>query len=228
MTPDALVLVVDDDRSVRTGLCRILRTAGHAVEAFGSAQQLLERLRSVDRPCCVVSDIRLPGVDGLALQDALQAANAPVSLLFMTAFADVPTTLRVMKRGALDLLEKPVSASVLLPAVAAALDRARKEIESHDRVEELRRRYRTLTPRERQVFALVTSGLLNKQVGFELGTSEKTVKVQRAHLIDKMGARSLADLVRMADRLGISPCAGAPPAGWAGDPSPAATGARAG
>jgi len=227
MTPDALLLVVDDDRSVRTGLSRILRTAGYTVEMFGSAQELLQRLPGVDRPCCVVSDIRMPGMDGLALQDALRAADAPVSLVFMTAFADVPTTLRVMKRGALDLLEKPVSASVLLPVVAAAVARARKEAESHDRVEELRRRYRTLTPRERQVFALVTSGLLNKQVGYELGTSEKTVKVQRAHLIDKMGARSLADLVRMADRLGISPSAGAPPAAWEGDPRPVA-GAQAG
>jgi len=227
MTPDALLLVVDDDRSVRTGLSRILRTAGYTVELFGSAQELLQRLPGVDRPCCVVSDIRMPGMDGLALQDALRAADAPVSLVFMTAFADVPTTLRVMKRGALDLLEKPVSASVLLPVVASAVARARKEAESHDRVEELRRRYRTLTPRERQVFALVTSGLLNKQVGYELGTSEKTVKVQRAHLIDKMGARSLADLVRMADRLGISPSAGAPAAAWEGDPRPAA-GAQAG
>jgi FixJ family two-component response regulator len=221
MTTDALLLVVDDDRSVRTGLSRILRTAGYTVEMFGTAQELLQRLPGVDRPCCVVSDIRMPGMDGLALQDALRAADAPVSLVFMTAFADVPTTLRVMKRGALDLLEKPVSASVLLPVVAAAVARARKEAERHDRVEELRRRYRTLTPRERQVFALVTSGLLNKQVGYELGTSEKTVKVQRAHLIDKMGARSLADLVRMADRLGISPSAGAP-SGWEGEVSPAA------
>ena len=227
MTTDALLLVVDDDRSVRTGLSRILRTAGYTVELFGSAQELLQRLPGVDRPCCVVSDIRMPGMDGLALQDALRAADAPVSLVFMTAFADVPTTLRVMKRGALDLLEKPVSASVLLPVVAAAVARARKEAERHDRVEELRRRYRTLTPRERQVFAHVTSGLLNKQVGFELGTSEKTVKVQRALLIDKMGARSLADLVRMADRLGISPSAGAPAAAWEGDPRPAA-GAQAG
>jgi FixJ family two-component response regulator len=222
MTPDALVLVVDDDRSVRTGLSRMLRTAGYAVEAFPGAQPLLGRLATVDRPCCVVSDVRMPGVDGLALQEALRASDAPVALLFMTAFADVPTTLKVMKRGALDLLEKPVSASVLLPAVAVAISRARKEAESHERLEELRRRYRTLTPRERQVFALVTSGLLNKQVGFELGTSEKTVKVQRAHLIDKMGARSLADLVRMADRLGISPAAGAAPATWGAAPGAAA------
>jgi FixJ family two-component response regulator len=225
MTPDPLVLVVDDDRSVRTGLSRMLRSAGYEVEAYSAAQQLLDRLPTLSRPACVLSDVRMPGMDGLALQDALRASGAPIALLFMTAFADVPTTLRVMKRGALDLLEKPVAAAVLLPAVAAALARARMEAESHDRLEELRRRYRTLTPRERQVFALVTSGLLNKQVGFELGTSEKTVKVQRAHLIDKMGAHSLADLVRMADRLGVAPAAGVPPAAWEADAGHAATGA---
>jgi FixJ family two-component response regulator len=155
----------------------------------------------------------MPGMDGLALQDELCSGCAPVALVFLTGYADVPTTTRAMKRGAVDLLEKPVSAEVLLPAVAAALERARRATQSRQRVDDLRDRWRTLTPRERQVFALVTAGLLNKQVGFELGTSEKTVKVQRARVMEKMGARSLADLVRMADRLQIGPGAdGAPPA----------------
>ncbi len=225
---DALVLVVDDDRSVRTGLGRILRTAGYAVEAFEDARQLLGRLATVSAPCCVVSDIRMPGMDGLALQDELHTRTFPVALVFLTGFADVKTTVRAMKRGAVDLIEKPASSAVLLPAVAAALERARTEADTRHRIDVLRERYETLTPRERQVFALVTSGLLNKQVGFELGTSEKTVKVQRAHLIEKMGAHSLADLVRMADRLGISPTPGAPPATWELDPIPApASGAAA-
>jgi FixJ family two-component response regulator len=214
MTADALVLVVDDDESVRTSLTRVLRSARYAVESFAGAQQLLGRLPSVGVPCCIVSDVRMPGMDGLALQEELCATSAPASVVFLTGFADVPTTLRAMKHGALDLLEKPVRADDLLAAVGAAIDCARKEAESRHQSDDLRERYRTLTRRERQVFALVTAGLLNKQVGFELGTSEKTVKVQRAHVIEKMGAHSLADLVRMADRLGIGPSG--PPAGWDG------------
>jgi FixJ family two-component response regulator len=214
MTADALVLVVDDDESVRTSLTRVLRSAGHVVEAFAGAQQLLGRLPSIGVPCCIVSDVRMPGMDGLALQEELCATSASASVVFLTGFADVPTTLRAMKHGALDLLEKPVRADDLLAAVSEAIDRARKNAESRHQADDLRERYRTLTRRERQVFALVTAGLLNKQVGFELGTSEKTVKVQRAHVIEKMGAHSLADLVRMADRLGIGPSG--PPERWDG------------
>jgi FixJ family two-component response regulator len=217
MTTDALVFVVDDDRSVRTSLGRVLRSAGYAGEAFPDAAQLLARLPSVSVPCCVVSDIRMPGMDGLALQDELCAGCAPVALVFLTGFADVRTTVRAMKQGAVDFLQKPVSSGVLLPAVAAAFARAREEAERRHRVDALRERYGTLTPRERQVFALVTSGLLNKQVGYELGTSEKTVKVQRARVMEKMGARSLADLVRMADRLGIAPSPEGPPVPPRGD-----------
>ncbi len=225
MTADALVLVVDDDRSVRTGLGRILRSAGYAVEAFEDARQLLARLATVSAPCCVVSDIRMPGMDGLALQEELRTRTAPVALVFLTGFADVKTTVRAMKHGAVDLLEKPASAAVLRPAVAAALERAREHAATQHRIEALRERYDTLTPRERPVFALVTSGLLNKQVGYELGTSEKTVKVQRARVIEKMGAHSLADLVRMADRLGISASAdGGATATWEGVPALATSG----
>jgi FixJ family two-component response regulator len=224
MTPDALVLVVDDDPSARRGLARVLRSAGYAVEVFEGARQLLARLPGVAEPCCIVSDIRMPGVDGLALQTEIYAGGAPVSVVFLTGYADIPTTVRAMKQGAVDFLQKPVSSGVLLPAVAAAFARAREEAERRHRVDALRERYGTLTPRERQVFALVTSGLLNKQVGYELGTSEKTVKVQRARVMEKMGARSLADLVRMADRLGIGPSADGAPAGWdrAAGASPAA------
>lgn len=221
MTTEPLVLVVDDDRSVRTGLGRILRSAGYAVEAFEGAQQLLDRLPGISVPCCVVSDIRMPGMDGLALQEELRSRNAPVALLYLTGFGDVKTTVRAMKLGAVDLLEKPSSSAVLLPAVAAALERAREASDSRHRIEVLTERYEKLTPRERQVFELVTAGLLNKQVGYELGTSEKTVKVQRARVIEKMGARSLADLVRMADRLGIAARPEAPQPWEAPAPVPA-------
>lgn len=210
MTSDALVLIVDDDASVRNGLSRVLRSAGYAVEAFDGARALLERLGSVECPYCIVSDVRMPGMDGVALQEALASDGPPPAMLFLTAYADVPTTLRLMKRGAMDLLQKPVHADVLLPAVSAALSRARVDAERRRRISGLHERYEGLTPRERQVFALVTSGLLNKQVGFELGTSEKTVKVQRARVMEKMGAASLADLVRMADRLGLGPAADEP------------------
>ncbi|HET9598142.1 MAG TPA: response regulator [Anaeromyxobacteraceae bacterium] len=214
MTNDALVLAVDDDAAVRTALARILRSAGYAVETFPGARQLLARLPTVTVPCCVVTDLRMPGMDGLALQEELCAGGAP-ALVFLTGYADVPTTLRVMKRGAVDVLQKPVGADALVAAVDAALRRACEEAATRDLVQHDRVRYVTLTPRERQVFALVTAGLLNKQVGYELGTSEKTVKVQRARVMEKMGARSLPDLVRMADRLGVGAAGGAAPA-WAG------------
>ena len=214
MTTDGWVLVVDDDRSARTGLARMLRSAGYAVETFGDARELLRRLTTIDAPCCIVTDVRMPGMDGLALQEEVCAGCLPVSVVFLTGFADVATSVRAMKRGAVEFLQKPVPSQVLLPAVEAALRRARESLDARHRIDVLRERYGTLTSRERQVFALVTSGLLNKQVGFQLGTSEKTVKVQRARVVEKMGARSLADLVRMADRLGIASGADTPRPVW--------------
>ncbi len=220
-TNDALVLVVDDDPSIRKGLGRVLRTAGYTVEAFDGARALLTRLATVAVPCCIVSDVRMPGMDGLAMQEELCAGCMAMSVVFLSGFADVPTTVRAMKRGAVDFLQKPVSSGVLLATVAAGLARARSAVESRHRIDVLRERYARLTPRERQVFALVTAGLLNKQVGYELGTSEKTVKVQRGRVIEKMCARSLADLVRMADALGIGPSGEGAPAPWEQPPEAA-------
>jgi FixJ family two-component response regulator len=211
---NGLVLVLDDDGAVRTSVSRILRLAGYDAEPFETARQLVARLPDVREPCCVVSDVRMPGMDGLVLLEELGSRTVPAAVVFLTGFTDIPTTVRAMKRGAIDVLRKPVSSDLLLPAVAAAHARAREEAERRCASEELRRRYWTLTRRERQVFALVTSGLLNKQVGFELGTSEKTVKVQRARVIEKMRATSLAELVRMADRLSIGPAEHEPPAAF--------------
>lgn len=172
-----------------------------------------------------MSEFRLPELDGLALQQELRASGAPAAIVFVAAArVDVRTTVRAMKQGAIDFLEKPVASGPLLSAVGAALARVRAEAERRRRLERLRARHERLTPREREVFALVTAGLLNKEVGWELGTSEKTVKVQRARAIEKMGARSFAELVRMADALGVRPPApaGVPPgAAVAGAAAPA-------
>jgi len=212
---DALVLIVDDDASVRRALARVLRSAGHVVEVFRGVRELLAHLPPPEVPCCVVSALRAPGVDGLALQEELRASAASVSIVFLTVFTDVRAVVRAMKGGAVDLLPRPVPSDVLVATVATALERSRRAVASLQALDELRARYRTLTRREREVFTLVTAGLLNKQVGFALGTSEKTVKVQRARVVQKMGARSLPDLVRMADLLELSApreAAEAPPA----------------
>jgi len=174
-----------------------------------------------------VSGLRLPEENGLGLQEAFAASGAPAGLVFLAGTSDIRLTVRAIRRGAMDVLARPVATRALLAAVSAALASARNELESRRRLDELRRRCGTLTPRERQVFALVTAGLLNKQVGFELGTTEKTVKVQRARVVGKMGAGSLPDLVRMADRLGLGLPVGVPGGEKAGTPRCSALDARA-
>ena len=198
------MLLADDDAGVRRALTRLLRSAGLDVESFPSADAPACEAVDGDRPSCVVVDLRMPGLNGLQLQDELARRGLELPILFISGHADVSSSVRAMKGGAVDFLEKPVAEDTLIDAVARALRRHR-EIQAERRDSAvLQAHYGRLTPREKQVFALVVSGLLNKQVGFELGATEKTIKVHRARVMEKMEAASLADLVRMAGRLGIT------------------------
>jgi FixJ family two-component response regulator len=200
---DPVVLVVDDDPSLREALSSLLRSVGLHVEVFGSAPEMLEApLPEV--ASCLVLDIRLPKRSGLDFQNELIKANIQIPIIFITAHGDVPMSVRAMKAGAVDFLTKPFRDQDLLDAVASALERDRKRREGERGVAELKARLETLTPRELEVMGLVTAGLMNKQVAGEIGVSEITVKIHRGHVMRKMGARSLADLVRMAEILGIS------------------------
>jgi FixJ family two-component response regulator len=197
------VFLVDDDAPVRRALTRLLRSAGLEVSSFPSANALLIAL-DAQEASCVVADLRMPGLTGLDLQEELARRGLDVPVLFISGHADVTSSVRAMKGGAVDFLEKPVSDVDLLQAIARALARNRERQAARREKETLDARLARLTPREREVFALVASGLLNKQVGFQLGTTEKTIKVHRARVMEKMEAGSLADLVRMAARLGIT------------------------
>jgi FixJ family two-component response regulator len=199
----ATVFIVDDDPSVRTALRRLLESVGHSCEAFGTATEFLKRAE-LGVSGCVLLDVRMPGPSGLDLQRLLKAAGHDIPVIFVTAHADVPLTVRAMKAGAIEVLTKPFDDQSLLDAVQQALEKdgtLRRAREEHDRIQH---RFDTLTLREREVMGLVVTGLLNKQIAALLGTAEKTVKVHRAQVMHKMGADSVAALVRMADRLQLT------------------------
>jgi len=200
---DLVIYLVEDDESSRIASSRLLRTAGYAVQAYSTADEFLAELPTGSG--CLVLDLNLPGPSGLDLQDRLLSADNPLPIVFLTGQGDVPKSVRAMKAGAVDFLTKPVDAPVLLEAVARAIARDMENRLVRERQHDVRARYDRLTPREREVFAHLISGQLNKQVGFDLGITERTTKIHRRQVLEKMEADSIADLVRMASDLGIAP-----------------------
>ena len=199
---EAVIAIVDDDPSVRRGLERLIRSAGWKAEAFASAQEFLARPRS-EAPSCLVLDLQLPGLSGLDLQKRMAEAGLETPIVFLTGHGNIPASVQAMKAGAVEFLTKPVEEQDLLKAIQEAVERDRCTRQKHADLSELRERYESLTAREQEVMQQVVSGLLNKQIAAELKITEDTVKFHRGHIMRKMRADSLADLVRMAENLGI-------------------------
>jgi FixJ family two-component response regulator len=197
-----MVFVVDDDPSLRKALASLFRSVGLRVEVFGSAPEFLQSTLP-DVPSCLVLDIRLPGPSGLDFQAELAKANIHIPIIFVTGHGDIPMTVRAMKAGAIDFLSKPFRDQDMLDAVATAVERDRKRRKDEKIISDLRAHFDSLTPREQEVLGLVAAGLMNKQIAAEIDLAEITVKIHRGHIMKKMGARSLADLVRMAEMLGV-------------------------
>ena len=200
--PGATVFVIDDDAPMRVALMNLIRSVGLRAELFASAEEFL-RSKLPDVPSCLILDVRLPGLSGLDLQRRTIEAGMEIPIIFLTGYGDIPMTVRAMKAGAVEFLTKPFRDQDLIDAIHQALERNRKARSQRIAIERLRSRFASLTSREREVMAKVVAGLLNKQIGAELGTSEATVKIHRHQVMEKMGAASLPELVRMADRLGI-------------------------
>ncbi len=200
--PRAVIAIVDDDPSVREGLHSLLRSAGWSVEAFGSAQEFLARTRA-KAPSCLILDLQLPGLSGLDLQRRMAEVDLEIPIVFLTGHGDIPASVQAMKAGAIEFLTKPVDERDLLRAIQEAIDRDRRTRKQHAEMHDLQSRHDSLTGREREVMQQVISGLLNKQVAAELNITEFTVKIHRGQVMRKMRADSLADLVRMAESLGI-------------------------
>jgi FixJ family two-component response regulator len=200
----SVVFVVDDDASVRAALDSLFRSVGLLVRSFGSAQEFLSEPQA-EGPACLVLDVRLPGISGLDLQRQLAERDPAVPIIIVTGHGDIPMTVRAMRAGAVEFFPKPFRDQDLLDAVQRALDRSRVLRQEQATMADLQARFDSLSPRERQVMGRVAVGLLNKQIAFDLGVSEATVKIHRGQVMEKMGAASVADLVRMADRLAIRP-----------------------
>jgi FixJ family two-component response regulator len=199
---DAIIAIVDDDPSVREGLSSLIRSVGLRVETFGSAQEFLAR-PGAEAPSCLVLDLQLPGLSGLDLQKRMAEVKLEIPIVFLTGHGNIPASVRAIKAGAVEFLTKPFDEQELLEAIKAAMERDRRNRQQHADIRELRDRYESLTAREQEIMQQVISGLLNKQIAAELNITEFTVKIHRGHVMRKMHADSLADLVRMAGELGI-------------------------
>jgi FixJ family two-component response regulator len=197
------VFLVDDDVSVRKALERLIRAAGYEIKTFASSKAFLESKPESSKIGCLVLDVRMPGINGLELQQALDAADVRIPIIFITGHGDIPMSVSAMKAGAVDFLPKPVREETLLPAIKQALARAKRQRTEAVELDDIRRRLDSLTPREREVMELVVTGMMNKQIAHELGTVEKTIKVHRARVMDKMEVSSVAELVRLADKFNI-------------------------
>jgi len=202
MNEEVTVFVIDDDASVRKSLTRLLRSMGFGVETFASAEDYLDR-ETYRGLGCIVLDLRMPGLSGIDLQDRLNNSGNALPIVFITGHGTVPASVKALKAGAEDFLEKPFEDNELLVAVSRGIEKHRRLREEQREMKGLRAKLDTLTPREHEVFSLVVSGMLNKQAAYDLGITEKTIKVHRARVMEKMGAQSLADLVRFAEKLGI-------------------------
>jgi FixJ family two-component response regulator len=204
MKQDPVVFVIDDDRMIRDGLQGLIRSVGLRVETFASAQDFLA-VKRPDVPACLVLDVRMPGVSGLDLQLKLSDAGSHIPIIFITGHGDIPMSVRAMKEGAYEFLTKPVRGQDLLDAIQKAIASDRERRKEREELNEVRERFNTLTPREKEVLNLVVAGLLNKQIADQLGMSELTVKTHRAHVMEKTNAESLAHLVRMSEKIKNSP-----------------------
>jgi FixJ family two-component response regulator len=198
------VFIVDDDASVRRGLTRLVKSAGLNAVALSSAREFLES-ELPEAPCCLVLDVRMPGLSGPDLQDEMQARGLDVPIIFITGHGNVPMSVRAMKAGAVDFLEKPFDDKILLETISRALEKHDRITATKAEVREIQQRIDTLTPREKEVLGFLITGMLNKQIAYELGITEKTIKVHRARVLSKTGVVSIAELVRLAGKAGIRP-----------------------
>jgi FixJ family two-component response regulator len=199
---DAAVFVVDDDPLIRDALEQLIKSVGLKAFTFSSAREFLEK-ELPDEPCCLILDIRMPGLSGLDLQDELAKRGLTIPVIFITGHGTVPTSVRAMKAGAVDFLQKPFEDQELLDAIHKAIDQNRQTRKEQSEISEIKRRVESLTPREYEILVLVATGMLNKQIAYDLKLSENTVKTHRAHIMQKMNAESLADLVRLTEKVDI-------------------------